>query len=118
MSNEPKRGDPRPWRHLYKRKAWYRLRHHQLQNEPLCQFCKKAGRSVAAQIVDHIVPHKGDDELFHDPHNLQSLCKTCHDSAKQRAERNMVAEIGCGIDGWPNDSGHHWGGGRSNPPNQ
>lgn len=30
-------------------------------------------------ICDHIKPHKGDMDLFHDANNLQTLCKRCHD---------------------------------------
>ena len=34
---------------------------------------------IAATIVDHIVPHKGDLALFYDQTNWQSLCKRHHD---------------------------------------
>ncbi|WP_368028316.1 HNH endonuclease signature motif containing protein [Paenibacillus sp. DCT19] len=30
-------------------------------------------------MVDHIVPHKGDEGLFWDSTNWQALCKRCHD---------------------------------------
>lgn len=33
----------------------------------------------AASVVDHIVPHKGDQKLFWRRSNWQSLCKRCHD---------------------------------------
>ncbi|HHR5499154.1 TPA: HNH endonuclease [Klebsiella pneumoniae] len=42
---------------------------------------------ISATVVDHIKPHKGDETLFHNPDNLQSLCKRCHDSVKQRMEK-------------------------------
>ena len=29
--------------------------------------------------VDHIIPHRGDPELFWDRSNWQALCKNCHD---------------------------------------
>jgi 5-methylcytosine-specific restriction protein A len=35
---------------------------------------------VAATVVDHIVPHKGDKVKFWDSSNWQSLCKRCHDA--------------------------------------
>lgn len=98
----------RPWRRLYNTKAWHRLRTAQLRDEPLCKFCLEQGRTEAATIVDHIVPHKGDHGLFFDPGNLASLCKTCHDSAKQAAERRGVEAIGSRVDGTPIDPGHHW----------
>jgi predicted kinase len=34
---------------------------------------------TAGEVVDHIIPHKGDYELFWDEGNWQTLCKRCHD---------------------------------------
>lgn len=34
---------------------------------------------VAATVVDHITPHKGDKALFWQRANWQPLCKRCHD---------------------------------------
>jgi len=42
--------------------------------------------TTAASVVDHIVAHRGDQELFWDQSNWQSLCKPCHDSEKQKLE--------------------------------
>ena len=99
--------DSRPWRHLYSTKRWHRLRWHQLQAEPLCRYCAAMGRTTAATVVDHITPHKGGESLFHDPANLQSLCKPCHDSAKQ-AEEKSGRVIGGDVNGVPLDPNHHW----------
>jgi len=33
---------------------------------------------VLATVVDHITPHKGDNDLFWDRANWQSLCESCH----------------------------------------
>lgn len=67
----------------------------------------KLGRYVAATVVDHIVPHRGDMKLFWDRDNWQALCKACHDSHKQRLEKSgRVA--GCDLAGLPSDPGHHW----------
>jgi 5-methylcytosine-specific restriction protein A len=30
-------------------------------------------------VVDHIVPHRGREQLFWDESNWQALCKPCHD---------------------------------------
>lgn len=76
-----------PWHNLYNTKRWYRIRFYQLQKQPLCEFHLKRNQVVSASIVDHVTPHKGDETLFYDPENLQSLCKRCHDSVKQRLER-------------------------------
>ncbi len=98
----------RPWRHLYSRAAWKRLRAAQLQRQPLCKMCERAGVITPAGVVDHVVAHKGNEALFFSPGNLQSLCKLHHDAAKQKAEKHGIAEIGCDESGIPLDSGHHW----------
>jgi 5-methylcytosine-specific restriction protein A len=51
--------------------------------------CTHAGCSAKATTVDHITPHKGDDKLFWDKTNWQSLCTTHHVRHKQRLERNQ-----------------------------
>lgn len=113
--------DPRPWRHLYKTAAWRNLRLAHLAQEPLCRSCLKRGfandgtlTSVGERqdnprrrrlAVDHIVPHKGDHDLFHDPGNLQTLCLDDHDRNKQREEVKGFSEER-GADGWPLDPRH------------
>jgi 5-methylcytosine-specific restriction protein A len=37
-------------------------------------------------VVDHIIPHKGDKDLFWDSNNWQPLCKTCHDEKTARED--------------------------------
>ena len=39
--------------------------------------CKHAGRTRAADLVDHIAPHRGDAALFWDGANHQALCFSC-----------------------------------------
>ena len=65
---------------------WRTRRAHFLQRNPLCVMCHAAGRVVVATVVDHIVAHKGDPQLFNDPNNWQALCKAHHDRHKQRIE--------------------------------
>lgn len=45
---------------------------------PLCKHCLALGMVVAAALVDHIVPHRGDKKLFWRRDNWQSLCDDCH----------------------------------------
>lgn len=92
---------------LYGSKIWYRLRYYQLAKAPLCAYCEAQGLIVAASVVDHIRPHKGDINLFSDPDNLQSLCKRCHDSHKQRQEKSGYL-AGSALDGSPLDAASHW----------
>ena len=58
---------------------WQRVRSRYLKQHPLCVQCLKEGRYRAASVVDHIVPHRGNKELFWDRSNWQPLCKSCHD---------------------------------------
>ncbi len=37
-------------------------------------------------VVDHIKPHRGDETLFWDPSNLQTVSKAYHDSEKQKQD--------------------------------
>lgn len=89
---------------LYKTARWKARRKHQLQTNPLCAFHLRLDESVLATVADHIIPHRGDLKLFYEG-ELQSLCKSCHDSAKQREERNGYSSA-CGVDGWPLDPQH------------
>ncbi len=75
------RGYGHKWR--VARVAW-------LKNHPLCVFCEKDGKIVAANVVDHIIPHKGDMKLFWDSaNNWQSLCDVCHNTTKKRIEAKL-----------------------------
>ncbi len=64
---------------------WQKAPGHFLTLNPLCLDCQQDGRVVAAKVVDHIIPHKGDDELFWNQDNWQPLCKSHHSkkTAKQ-----------------------------------
>lgn len=66
---------------------WQRERERFLFKHPLCCYCQAKGIVTAATVVDHKVPHRGDQSLFWDQKNWQPLCKTCHDSDKQAEER-------------------------------
>jgi len=76
----------------------------QLQAEPLCRFCVAAGAVTAATVADHITPHRGDYDLFWTG-PLQSLCKHCHDIAKQQIERRGYHDMSDAA-GFPLDPNH------------
>ena len=59
--------------------AWQRARVGFLRSHPLCVRCSANHETVAASVVDHIIPHRGDMTLFWLHSNWQSLCKRCHD---------------------------------------
>ena len=60
------------------------------QINPFCRQCQSQGIATASQCVDHIVPHKGDWELFWNEDNWQALCHRCHNkksATEQEGER-------------------------------
>ena len=57
---------------------WQRARLLFLRNNPLCAECLLKVYFTQAKVVDHITPHKGDERLFWDTGNWQSLCSSCH----------------------------------------
>ena len=83
----------------YAHRAWRKKRERQLQKEPLCRYCQRQGRITAAEVADHIEPHRGDRLKFWRG-ELQSLCHTCHSSVKQREDMGLDPK-GCDADGWP-----------------
>lgn len=101
----------------YNTTRWRQMRKAQLLKEPFCRFCATGlcmheskrlnatyqGKPIVcktfATVADHVTPHRGDATLFWNPSNLQSLCKLCHDSIKQRIENSAKPAIG--VDGWP-----------------
>lgn len=80
---------------------WQRERLSYLREHPLCVMCEKEGRITAAQVVDHITPHKGDHKLMWSRSNWQALCKPHHDRDKQMIDRGSHAPRVIGVDGWP-----------------
>ena len=95
------------YHNLYYTARWKALRLSQMQSEPLCAFCLSQNVITNATVADHITPHKGNELLFYDADNLQSLCKRCHDSVKQTYEKRGVM-IGSDADGCPLDANSHW----------
>lgn len=57
---------------------WQKTREGILAKNPLCYICMKLGRVVPGTEVDHIIPHKGNMQIFWDSTNWQVLCKSCH----------------------------------------
>lgn len=57
---------------------WRKARKGYLLLNPYCVECKKNGDYEPSTVVDHIEPHKGDQELFWNRKNWQALCASCH----------------------------------------
>ncbi len=93
---------------------WQKARATYLDSHPVCVLCEAAGRIEPSTVVDHIVPHKGDMELFWDDENWQPLCARCHNSKTVREDGAFGRALtdkpmpGCDADGVPIDPRHPW----------
>lgn len=68
---------------------WQRERRAFLRDNPFCAEHAKAlppwnKVPVPANVVDHIIPHDGDETLFWDQSNWQPLCSRCHNRKTAR----------------------------------
>lgn len=71
---------------------WRKARVYYLQKHPLCRPCQAKGQLTVATIVDHIIPHKGDRQLFWDSaNNWQPICKPCHDLKTWKEARQAMS---------------------------
>jgi 5-methylcytosine-specific restriction protein A len=61
---------------------WRKARLAYLAAHPYCLMC-----ASPATVVDHVIPHRGDNALFWNRLNWQPLCAPCHNRIKQRQER-------------------------------
>lgn len=89
------------WSHMYTTARWKAARLRHLAAFPLCAFCQKEGHINVGTVVDHIRPHKGDEALFWNPDNWQTLCQRHHSSDKQIIEKGGKPKQRIGIDGFP-----------------
>ncbi len=69
---------------------WRKLSKQYLRKHPMCVCCMAEGRFVPATVVDHIIPHRGDDTLMWNQDNWQALCKPCHDKKTWTEDKNPV----------------------------
>ena len=68
-----------------------------LRDHPLCECpdCTAGdGRITPAEVVDHRIPHRGDERLFWDPSNHQAMSKPCHDRKTAREDGGFGHAIG------------------------
>ncbi|MDO6592197.1 HNH endonuclease [Loktanella sp. D2R18] len=84
------------WRAWYKTARWQKLRLVVLKRDGYT--CQQTGVLLIgtypaedSAVVDHKVPHRGDERLFWNIDNLQSVSKAYHDSTKQSLERRGLA---------------------------
>ncbi len=90
MPEKPKPFKPMPQRRPRERRAsasargygrsWQKASKAYLMAHPLCecQECQDEQRILSAEVVDHIIPHKGNMVLFWDESNWCAMNGRCH----------------------------------------
>lgn len=80
------------YRAWYKSARWQKLRQQVLTRD--LYTCQQTGVVLSggpnepnSPVVDHVKPHHGDERLFWDPLNCQSVAKSWHDAVKQKLEK-------------------------------
>lgn len=63
------------------------------REHPLCEYCELEGRVSAAELVDHLYPHRGDRWLFWLKLLWVSCCARCHNGMKKQAEMSGRAAL-------------------------
>ncbi|WP_380925455.1 HNH endonuclease [Sphingomonas leidyi] len=87
------RAEASPWRSWYNTARWRALRLRVFERDLFtCQWpgCGRVEPNTSLLVADHVQMHRGDERLFWDFDNLQTLCKPCHDGPKQRAEQRSA----------------------------
>ena len=94
---------------------WRTAREVFLSSHKLCVICAKSDKRVTATVVDHIKPHKGNDNLFWSRRNWQALCASCHNSKTAKHDggfgnrrKGDAVKGSCDKDGYPLHKEHHW----------
>jgi 5-methylcytosine-specific restriction protein A len=97
----------RPWARWYGLQRWRNRSTLQLKLFPLCKLCLEKNIVTAANVADHVIPHKGNEQLFWRG-ALQPLCYMHHNSTKQLEEHGIIKDYinDIGVDGFPIDPKH------------
>jgi 5-methylcytosine-specific restriction protein A len=85
-SIKPRNAEQRQQRQAMYGAGWAKASKAYLMRHPLCVMCEREGIAHSATVTDHIVPHRGDAELFWNEANWQALCKRHHDRKSLREE--------------------------------
>ncbi|MFW2829888.1 HNH endonuclease [Sphingomonas sp. ID0503] len=82
--------DAQPWRKWYKTARWRALRIATFVRDAFtCQMCGRVA-PAGELTADHRRPHRGDEALFWDADNVETLCTSpCHVKHKQRLEQGQ-----------------------------
>ncbi|WP_245316517.1 HNH endonuclease [Mesorhizobium wenxiniae] len=68
---------------------WKKLRLEVLVRDRFtCRMCKRIEPDTSRLVADHVIPHRNDQVKFWEG-ELQTLCRTCHSTTKQKEEAAM-----------------------------
>ena len=88
-----------PWKAWYKTARWRRLREQVLIRD--AYTCQRTGQVLGGKhpapdspVVNHKRPHRGDESLFWDIDNLETVSKAVHDSTIQAEEQATLHKRG------------------------
>ena len=83
------------WRKWYRIARWKALRIKIFKRDLFtCRMCARLEGKTSQLVCDHIKPHRGNAAMFWNEDNLQTLCKRCHDTEKQKAEQDSRHHAG------------------------
>jgi 5-methylcytosine-specific restriction protein A len=77
------------WRAWYKTARWAKLRQQVfLRDMFTCQYpgCARIEGNTSLLVAHHKRAHRGNEALFWDVTNLETICKPCHDGPVQARE--------------------------------
>lgn len=88
-----------PWKAWYKTRRWQALRLEVLKRDNYT--CARTGRVLGAKhphpdspVVNHKRPHRGDETLFWNSDNLETVSKAIHDADIQKEEQATRHQAG------------------------
>jgi hypothetical protein len=74
-------------------RAWDKAAKGHLRHHPLCVYCALQDVVAAAELVDHLYPHRVYPDIFWRTEWWCSSCTTCHSGFKQGLERQGKAAL-------------------------
>ena len=63
---------------------WQKARAAFLRAHPICCVCEREAIIEPSAVVDHKIPHEGNQTLFWDESNWQAMCVQCHNRKSAR----------------------------------
>ena len=93
VTRKPFENATRANQHLYNTTRWRKLRREVLTRQNTCVKCGITNAELALDI-HHVIPPRGNEELFFDVDNCVPVCKSCHrvlTSSEARARKDYAS---------------------------